>query len=70
MHTITSVSVKKQRIRQCKSNLLGSGAINAKIEGRCCRIPAINSLPKVDIPCLDDPPDPIYTFWPLRHKLR
>jgi len=55
---------------QNKINLLGSGAINAKIEGRCCRIPAINSLPKVDIPFLDDVPDPINTFWPFLHKLR
>lgn len=53
-----------------KSNLIGSGAMNGKIEGRWCRTPAINSFPTVDIPCFDDPSDAMNTFCPFCHKLR
>lgn len=31
-------------------NLFGTGAVNAKIEGRWCKTPAMNSSPTLDIP--------------------
>ncbi|KAK3013388.1 hypothetical protein RJ639_010057 [Escallonia herrerae] len=56
--------------RQIKEKyLFGSGAVNAKMEGRWLKTPDMNSSPTLDIPWREDPSDAMNTFFPFSDKL-
>ena len=55
--------------KKISAHLFGTGAVNAKMEGRWSKTPAMNSSPILDNPCREDPSAAMNTFLPFPHKL-